>query len=187
MIDRRSLLWRGAATVALSMAAPLSAWAGRYAQAPKSETASLSQALRESPYVYISPLKGDGRESTCHGEVWFAWLDGAVVVTVATDRWKSRAVDQGLHHARVWVGDEGRWKGLLGKNEDFRKAPHFDARAEKRKDPELLERLLVEYKRKYPSEIGRWSDRMRKGQEDGSRVLIRYVPTSVVEVEAKKG
>ena len=187
MIDRRTFLKQSVtgAVGAVGVAAlPFPSWSD---SEPLASSASLEAALRESPFVYVSPLKSSGEESACHAEVWYAWIDGAVVVTVASDRWKARAIDRGLDRARIWVGDHGRWKGLLGPNEDFRKAPHFDARAEKRKDPELLERLLVEYKRKYPSEISRWSDRMRKGQEDGSRVLIRYVPTSVVEVEEKKG
>ena len=39
-----------------------------------------------------------------------------------------------------------------------------------------IDRLLADYEKKYPAEIGNWRDRMRAGQRDGSRVLIRYVP-----------
>ena len=132
--------------------------------------------LDSSPYVYISPLKSNGQESRCHGEVWYAWLDGSVVVTVAADRWKARALQNGLDGARIWVGDHGRWKGVLSNNEDFRKAPSFDARAEKVTSEQVLDQLLASYETKYPKEIGRWRDRMRSGYHDGSRILIRYVP-----------
>ena len=134
-------------------------------------------ALAKSGLVYISPLLSDGRESTCHGEVWFAWLDGAVVVITGRDRWKARAVARGLDGARLWVGDHGPWKRLgVVENQAFRAAPSFVATAEIVKDPALLDRLLAEFERKYPEEIGAWRDRMRSGYADGSRVLVRYTP-----------
>lgn len=173
-IDRRSFLKRGAAGAVAGLAAlPLRSWAEAK---PALSKPVLETALRESAYVYVSPLKSNGDESECHGEVWYAWLDGAVVVTVPTDRWKSRSIDRGLDRARIWVGDHGRWKGLTGRNEAFREAPFFDARAEKLWDEALLDRLLAEYDRKYPDSIGRWRDRMKSGNADRSRVLIRYEP-----------
>lgn len=124
----------------------------------------------------MSPLLADGKESRCHGEVWFGWLDGSVVVITAKERWKSRALARGLDRARIWVGEHGPWKRLIGRNETFRRAPHFDARAEAVKDQALLDRLLALYDEKYPEEIPDWRDRMRRGYADGSRVLIRYTP-----------
>ena len=108
-----------------------------------------------------------------------SWLDGAVVITTGSDRWKARAIDRGLDTARIWVGDYGRWKKLAGRNEAFRQAPHFDAKgAMLPNDALLLERLLAQFERKYPDEIGRWRDKMRSGYLDGSRVLLRYTPVS---------
>jgi hypothetical protein len=126
--------------------------------------------------VYISPLRSDGSESSCHGEVWFGWIDGAVVVNTGPDRWKSRAIARGLDGARIWVGDHGRWKKMIGENEAFRAAPSFDARAEIAKSPGLIDRLLTQYDVKYPAEIGEWREKMKTGVADGSRVLIRYTP-----------
>jgi len=131
-------------------------------------------ALASSPLVYISPLRSDGEESRCHGEVWYAWLDDSVVINTATDRWKARAVRKGLDRARIWVGDFGRVKGLLGSNEDFRQGPVFEARADFVDDVAVLNKLLAQYETKYPDEIARWRGPMREGFEDGSRVLIRY-------------
>ncbi len=134
------------------------------------------EALQRSDFVYVSPLRSDGGESRCHGEVWYAWLDGAVVLTTGAERWKARALRRGLDRARLWVGNHGRWKQLFGTNEAFRRAPSFLAKASISKDRSLNERLLAVYEDKYPAEIGRWRDEMREGFADGSRALIRYRP-----------
>lgn len=133
-------------------------------------------ALASSPLVYVSPLRSDGSESRCHGEVWFAWIDGAVVINTAVDRWKARSLRSGLDRARIWVGDFGRVKGLLGANEKFRQGPVFDVHAEFVADSAVLDRVLAQYESKYPDEIAEWRGPMRTGFEDGSRVLIRYRP-----------
>lgn len=134
------------------------------------------RALLGSRFVYVSPLRGDASESSCHGEVWYGWLDASVVMIASRDSWKARALDRGLTRARIWVGDYGTVSRLLGSNEAFRAGPHFEARAELVRDPALLDRLLASYERKYPGEIGTWRKRMRDGYQDGSRLLIRYTP-----------
>jgi hypothetical protein len=108
--------------------------------------------------------------------VWFGWLGGAAVVITATTTWKARSLARGLTQARVWVGDHGRWKQMLGRDEGFRAAPSCLTRAEQSKDAKLLNELLALYDVKYPKEIASWRDKMRAGFADGSRVLIRYVP-----------
>jgi hypothetical protein len=134
--------------------------------------------LEESPYVYISPLLSNGKESSCHAELWFGWIDDSVIVTVAKERWKATALTRGLEDARIWVGDHGRWKTMVGgHNEAFRTAPNFKAKAERVDDPEMIERLLVVYAKKYPNEINTWREKMRSGTADGSRILIRYRPS----------
>jgi hypothetical protein len=172
-MNRRRFLWLGLAAGAAAGIWPRRLLAGETSPAL---AAKLVGSLESSPYVYVSPLRGDGSESRCHGEVWFAWLDDAVLTTVASDRWKVKAVDRGLDHARLWVGDYGTWKRMGMANDDFRAGPSFRAKAEKLTDPALMERLLAVYGRKYPAEIDKWRDRMRKGLADGSRVLIRYTP-----------
>jgi len=166
LIDRREFLL---AALAASLAPRA------LARAAEPEPA-LDAALERSGFVYVSPLRADGQESTCHGEVWFGWLDGAVVLITAHDSWKSRALLRGRDRARIWVGDHGTWKKLVGTSEDFRKAPSFEARAAFSKDEALLGHLIETYDRKYPAEIGRWRERFREGFADGSRVLIRYTP-----------
>jgi len=166
LIDRRGFL-------GISIVAALAPRALARAAAPG---AALASALERSPFVYVSPLRSDGSESRCHAEVWFAWLDGAVVLNTAAAGWKARALAAGLERARVWVGDHSPWKGALGTSEGFRAAPSFDARGAIARDADLSGRLVAEFERKYPAEFGRWRDRMREGVLDGSRVLIRYTP-----------
>ena len=146
------------------------------APAALARAAELERALETSGLVYISPLRADGSESTCHGEVWFGWIDGAVVINTSKETWKARALERGLDRSRIWAGDHGPWKRLLGSSQAFRQAPSFEARAERLKDDEILDRLLAIYERKYPGEIAKWRDRMRSGYVSGSRILIRYTP-----------
>ncbi len=134
--------------------------------------------LAESEFVYVSPLLADGRESTCHGEVWYGWFDGDVVLITATSTWKGRAIAKGLDRARIWVGNHGRWKQWLGltRNEAFRSAPSFDARARVVQDEALLDALMLLFRKKYPAEVADWEPAMRAGFADGSRWLLRYTP-----------
>jgi len=141
--------------------------------------AATLQALETSPYVYVSPLASGGAESACHGEVWFAWLGGAVVIITASDRWKAKSIVSGRDRARLWVGDHGPWKELVGRSEAFRTAPSFEARARVEKDPALLDRLISVYEKKYPDEIGRWRERFKTGFASGERLLIAYSPIGV--------
>jgi hypothetical protein len=174
LIDRRTFLAIAVGALAWPAARSLADAAG--APAAQSPDSALRGALEKSGFVYVSPLRSNGAESTCHGEVWFAYLDGAVVLNTTATTWKARAVKKGLDRARIWVGDHGRWKTVMGRDEAFRAAPSFDARAEMVNDAALLDRLLAAYETKYPAEIASWRDKMRAGFHDGSRVLIRYTP-----------
>ena len=135
--------------------------------------------LEKSPFAYVSPLRKNGAESTCHGEVWFGWIDGAVLVNSRRGTWKVRAIESGLDRARIWVGDHGRWKGVLptgAPNEAFRAAPHFDARARFETDRKVNDRLLELYGKKYGADFDRWHEDMQTGFFSGQRKLIRYEP-----------
>jgi hypothetical protein len=176
LIDRRSFL--GACGAALVWPFVRPAWAAHHEKSDGDGALATEtvRALETSEYVYVSPLRSDGRESTCHGEVWYAWLDGAVVVNTAAGTWKTRSLKKGLDGARIWVGNHGTWKRVVGRNEAFRKGPSFDARAEFVKDDALIDRVLAVFDEKYPKEIGEWRGKMRDGYFDGSRLLIRYTP-----------
>ena len=173
MIDRRRFL----AMVGGALLWPVGrVFAAHHEKTAKASDDALGAALEKSGFVYVSPLKSDGAESSCHGEAWYGYLDGAVLLITSSGSWKAKSLSGGLDRARVWVGDHGPWKRLLGSNEAFRKAPSFDAKAEVVKDDALLERLLASYDEKYPDEIASWRDKMRNGYHDCSRVLIRYRP-----------
>jgi hypothetical protein len=139
--------------------------------------AATLELLETSKLVYISPLRSDGAESTCHAELWFGWLDGGVVINTRRGTWKAQALGRGLDRARIWVGDHGRWKtGLFERSEAFRSAPHFDARARLETDKAVLERLIALYQTKYGSDFARWREDMQTGFYSGERLLIRYEP-----------
>ena len=168
LLDRRGFL---------AGALALAAWP-RHSLAEEPKAGALPEpalrALPGSEFVYVSPLHRDGRESTCHAEVWYGWLDDAVVLITSKDSWKARSVARGLDRARLWIGSHGRWKTPLGLSEEFRKAPSFVGRARVSKDAALLDRLISVYDKKYPAKIGRWRDRFREGLASGERVLILY-------------
>jgi hypothetical protein len=149
------------------------AWPARSRAALPADAIAL---LERSGFVYVSPLKSDGAESRCHGEVWYGWLDGRVVLITSSTSWKARALARGLARTRIWVGDHGRVGRVLGSGDAYRKAPTFEATATLSKDAALLDHLMATYRRKYPNEIGSWEPRMRSGFTSGERVLIAYTP-----------
>ncbi len=166
-LDRRSFLLGAGALGALALARP------RLARA---EVAAATRAAMErSKLVYVSPLKADGGESRCHGEVWYFVDGGGVVLATASDGWKARALALGRTRARLWFGDFGRYRGDRGL---IASAPTSDARASLDPDPALFERLLAAYAVRYPDEWGKWEPRFREGVASGKRVVIRYTPES---------
>ena len=169
-LDRRSFLAGALAGLLL----PRRLWAADESAGGLSQAALA--ALPDSEFVYVSPLKSDGSESRCHAEVWYAWLDGRVALITGSDRWKARSVAKGLDRAWIWVGSYGPWKRGPLERSDFQKGPSFLARARTSKDPELLERMLVVYEKKYPDGIGKWRDRFREGLASGERILVLYQP-----------
>ena len=166
-LSRRQLLEAGvlaAGTLALGLPA-------RAEESSFALPESTLGALKQSPYVYVSPLKSNGGESRCHGEVWYFEDGGDAVLATATDTWKARALSQGLTRARIWVGDYGRVKQAGDK---FRSGPSFIAEASRDQDKATFERLMKSFAGKYPDEWGKWEPRFQKGYDDGSRILIRY-------------
>jgi len=131
-------------------------------------------ALEKSRLIYLSPLRSDGTESECHGEVWYAQDGADLLVVTATDRWKALAVRRGLDRARIWVGDFGQWKKSDGR---FKTGPSFLVKARFDAGDSVIEAALAAFGAKYSDEWGKWEPRFRKGLADGSRVLIRYRPS----------
>ena len=169
-LTRRSFFGVVAATGAALLLAPERLHADEAFALPDATRA----ALEKSPLIYLSPLRSDGAESKCHGEVWYV-PDGAdLLIVTATDRWKALAVRRGLDRARIWVGDFGRWKKSDGR---FKTGPTFVVKARFDAEESVVEAALAAFGAKYPDEWDKWEPRFRKGLADGSRVLIRYRPS----------
>ena len=135
----------------------------------------IQDALARSPLVYISPLKSDGNESRCHGEIWFVTEGDDVLVVTPPERWRAACVSQGLDRARIWVGDFGPWKRSKGA---FRDAPSYLAKASLEADPSAHARALAAFGKKYPDGWGEWGPRFTRGLASGERVLVRYTQAS---------
>lgn len=133
----------------------------------------LQAGLADSDLVYVTPLHGDGRESTCQAEVWFVEDAGGACIVTAHDAWRARAVRAGLSRARIWVGDVGVWGDSEGA---YRGLPEALADATLIADAAEHERVLEKFGDKYTLEWVLWGPRFHKGLEEGSRVMIRYQP-----------
>ncbi len=167
MLGRRELL-KGSAALAGLVLLP-----GRGRSEEYALPAGTRNLLASSALVYISPLLSDGRESRCHGEVWFFFDKGDVVISTGRSTWKGRALEGGKDRARVWVGDFGRGDDV---GDRYRAGPTFTTRAREDRDGDSFIRLLSAFGKKYPDAWGKWEPRFKKGFEDHSRLLIRYSP-----------
>ncbi|MAE93829.1 MAG: hypothetical protein CL910_04150 [Deltaproteobacteria bacterium] len=171
IIDRSSLTRRDFLTASAGLVAGLPLASALRADEAGPVTAAHRSALSKSPLVYVSPLKSDGSESSCHAEVWFvADGDDALVVT-SVESWKSASLKKGLNRVRLWIGDHGVWTTSDGA---FRSSPTVLAGA--RFDPGAAEATLAKFGEKYPEAWDKWGPRFKDGLADGSRVLIRYSP-----------
>jgi hypothetical protein len=165
LISRRVFIGGGAA-MAAGLVLPWPSAAGE-------PDATLAKAISSSNTVYISPLLSNGKESQCHGEVWFVPDDRDLLVVTTPDRWRAVAIGVGHDQARLWVGDYGLWKKSQGR---FREAPTTDATARFEFDKTVHARALVSFGDKYTAEWGKWGPRFKDGLASGERVLIRYAP-----------
>ncbi len=174
-LTRRQTLQGAAVGVgALLLAPPLLVPRRSFADEAFKHSPQALAALDSSPLVYVSPLLKDGRESRCHGEVWFMHDEGSVLLCTGTKAWKAEALRKGRDEARIWVGDFGPVKAAGDK---YRSAPTFRAKATRELDKAVFDRLIETFGTKYPDGWGKWKPRFEKGWADGSRTLIRYTPT----------
>lgn len=173
-LDRRTLLVAGGAWLMLG-------GCGRGDPPPAVDVAEPPLDLLErSEFVYVSPLRRDRSESRCKGEVWFGWLDRAVVMCVNAQGWKARSIRAGRDRARIWVGDHGKWRhrllGLELTRDAYRRAPSFLARGEITTDDALFARLMEIYERKYFPDNPEYRENFPRWHGDGTDVMIRYRP-----------
>ena len=165
-LSRRSFL-HSSVVLSAGLVLPVRAFADSHA--------GLKNAVAESPLVYISPLKSDGSESQCHGEVWFVTDGDDLLVVTNPERWRAACLSKGLDRARIWVGDFGAWKRSNGA---FRSAPSYVAKTSLDSDPAVHARALEAFGSKYPGEWDKWGPRFADGLASGERVLVRYAQDS---------
>jgi hypothetical protein len=166
MATRRKSLATGLVLLAGGALGPL----GRQARAQ-----SLEQAIEESDLIYLTPLKSDGSESRCQGEVWFARHEADLFVVTSSDAWRARAVERGLTRTRVWVGDVGVWSSSGGR---YRTLPKVGADASIVTEADVHDAVLDVMGDKYRMSWLVWGPRFRSGLADGSRVMLRYRPAA---------
>lgn len=128
-------------------------------------------SLDKSQLIYLTPLLGDGRESACHGEVWFVNHNKEIFVVTASDAWRAEALRRGHKRAAIWIGEFGNWK----KAEDsYRSAHHLVIEGHLETEASVHADVLSTYSKKYAEEWGSWGPRFQSGLADGSRVMLRY-------------
>lgn len=132
-------------------------------------------ALDQSALIYLTPILANGNESTCHGEVWFVHHENEIFVVTQSDAWRAEAIRKGLSSAAIWIGEFGVWKRAKDK---FRSAPYLRISGSLENDPTVHAALLDKFGAKYSDEWSSWGPRFKNGLADGSRVMLRYKPTS---------
>ncbi len=135
-------------------------------------TDSTKNALSTSRLIYLTPIKSDGEESECKGEIWFIYDgDDHVYVVTQFDAWRANAIRQGLTSARIWVGEFGLWRNA---GDSYRSAPELMLEGAIEDDPDAQDKVLTTMGGKYTDEWGVWGPRFREGLNDDSRVMLRY-------------
>lgn len=158
--NRRQFLKRSSAIVAASLL-PQSLLAASPARA----------ALDKSNLIYLTPVLSNGKESRCHGEVWFVHHNNEVYVVTQAKAWRAEAIRQGLTQAKIWIGEFGVW---TRSDDKFRSAPYLEISGALESDAAVHANLLTQFGTKYASEWSSWGPRFKKGLADGSRVMLRY-------------
>lgn len=135
-------------------------------------TDSTKESLSNSRLIYLTPIRSDGSESKCKGEIWFSF-DGDSHVHVVTqyDAWRANAIRQGLTSARIWVGEFGIWTRA---GDSYRSAPELMLEGAIEDNASAQDTVLSTMGKKYSDEWGVWGPRFREGLRDDSRVMLRY-------------
>jgi hypothetical protein len=118
------------------------------------------RALETSRHLYVATRRADGTPSSVV-PVWFNWDGEAITFTTSPTSHKARRIAKGSP-LLVWVGSKD--------------GPHFEARAELVRDPELAARMGEVYRRKY---WVAWLGFFRPGPERlraGKIVIVRIRP-----------
>ena len=137
--------------------------------------AKLPEELSTSRLVYLTPIRSDGEESKCKGEVWFMLHDNDIYVVTQANAWRAEAIRKGLTSARMWVGEFGLWQRA---NDAFRQAPEIMTTGSIVDDKDVQSVVLDAMGTKYSDEWPVWGPRFRNALNDGSRAMLKYVVSS---------
>jgi hypothetical protein len=124
-------------------------------------TPEIDKALREATYVYVQSQRKTGDWSK-PAEIWFHYDGGQVYVGTRPTSWRVRRIGWKRTKARIAVGTPD--------------GPAFDAKAELVKDPQLEQRLMADFAKKYPERWAKHEQSFRDGFKSGERVVVRYTP-----------
>lgn len=130
----------------------------------------IPEELKTSELIYLTPIKSDGEESKCQGEVWFVYLDSEIYVTTASDAWRAEAIRKDLTQARIWIGEYGPWSRA---KEKYKEAPELMLEGSMFDDKEKFAEILEAFNEKYPGE-GQYPRVFKEEIEDGKRVVLKY-------------
>ena len=118
-------------------------------------------SLRTSDYLYVATKRKDGTESK-RVPVWFMYDGEAVYFTTAPGSHKAKRIANGSP-LLVWVGSEN--------------GPHFVAKAELLRDPEVAKRMGPVYDKKYwISWLGFFRPRPERVR-DGKTLIVKVTPS----------
>lgn len=155
------------------LATPVLVSFSRSVHAEEKVSEELPEELSTSSLIYLTPIKSDGEESKCKGEIWFAFHEKEIYVVTPSEAWRAKAIGKDLTEARIWVGEFGNWRQA---NEAFRKAPELMATGSIVEDKEVHQEVLKVMGEKYSDGWDTWGPRFKSALEDGSRVMIKYKP-----------
>ena len=158
----------------LTTSAALALSASGFGQFAVAKGSPAIAALDKSALIYLSPFLSNGKESTCHAEVWFVHHENEIFVVTQHDAWRAQAIRQGLNTAAIWIGEFGVWKRAKDK---YRSAPYLRIEGQLESNPEVHANVLEKFGQKYADEWGSWGPKFRDGLAEGSRVMLRYHPT----------
>jgi len=164
MINRRKLIIAGCGALVTSVLPRVASSAQR---------PNLQQSIDSSDLIYLTPIRNNGKESSCQAEVWFVPDGTDLYIVTAAEAWRAQAVKQGLTQARIWIGDLGQWRGTKGK---YKTLPKMEATATLITSAAEHKNILDGFGKKYPMSWLVYESRFRDGLADGSRVMLRYQP-----------
>lgn len=129
----------------------------------------IPEELKTSKLIYLTPIKSDGEDSKCQGEVWFVYIDSKIYVATATDAWRAEAIRKDLKDARIWIGEFGNWTRA---KEKYKEAPELMIEGEIFDDEDKMPEILEAFNEKYGT--GRYPRVFKEEIEEGKRVVLRY-------------